>query len=123
MGYLQSITSEKWALSQTKHIKIMSELKHTFSDASPVDRPCMSATQRRTFDSPDGEAEVEKLEDLSGGGARIEIDVDGGPRWRLDVNGTGSEYELVTSRNAADELADVDVPRWVDDLLIQLQTV
>jgi hypothetical protein len=66
------------------------------------------------------EVEAVVLDQLSGGGARVEIDEQGGPRWRLDVNSTGSDYDIVTSWNAADELADVDPRDWIDDLIMRL---
>lgn len=82
----------------------------------------MSATQSRTYETPNGEkAEISKLDALAGGGARIAIDVDDGPRWRLDVNNTGEDYDLVTAWNADDQLADIDVPEWIDELLLRLQ--
>jgi len=66
------------------------------------------------------EVAFEHIKPLSGGGARIELDVDGGPRWRLDVTNSG-EYEIVTSWNAAGELADVETPDWVDDIVARLR--
>jgi hypothetical protein len=66
------------------------------------------------------EVEVEVLDQLSGGGARVEIDEQDGPRWRLDVNSTGSDYDIVTSWNAAGELADAAPRDWIDDLILRL---
>lgn len=64
--------------------------------------------------------EVEVLDQLSGDGARVEIDEQGGPRWRLDVNSTGSDYDIVTSWNAAGELSDVEPRDWIDDVIMRL---
>jgi hypothetical protein len=66
---------------------------------------------------------VDPITDLPGGGARIELDVVDGPRWRLDVPATGQNPEVITSWDSNDELADIDLPDWVDDVLMQLQRV
>ena len=69
------------------------------------------------------EVAVEPIKQLSNGGTRVELDVVEGPRWRLDVNGTGNDYEIVTSWDATGQLADVDVPGWIDDILVRLRQV
>jgi len=75
-----------------------------------------------TIGAYDGtEVAVEPIKTLSGGGTRLEIDQVDGPRWRLDVNSTGKDFEVVTSWNSDDELADIEVPEWVDDILLRLR--
>ena len=78
------------------------------------------AAEITTWDGTD--VEVEPIEELSGGGARVDVDAIDGPRWRLDVTKTGN-YELVTSWNADGQLDDVDVPEWMDDVITRLQRV
>jgi len=74
-----------------------------------------------TIEAYDGtEVEVDIVKPLSGGGARVELDAVDGGRWRLDVTSTGELSEIVTSWNSNDELADVPVPDWVDDVLLRL---
>ena len=86
---------------------------------APVVAP--SAMSRDTIEVYTGaEVAVEPIKPLSGGGSRVEIDVIEGPRWRLDVTAAGDDYEVVTSWNSADELADVEVPDWIDDVLLRL---
>ncbi len=76
---------------------------------------------REIIEAYDGtEVGFEHIKPLSSGGARVEFDVEGGPRWRVDVSNAG-DYEIVTSWNANDELADVETPDWMDDLVAQLQ--
>lgn len=65
--------------------------------------------------------EVEPLRQLDGGGQRLELDVVDGPRWRVDVTATGGGVTLVTAWNERDELADVGLPEWLDDVLVRLQ--
>jgi len=74
-----------------------------------------------TIETYDGtEVEVEVIEPRPGGGARVEIDAVEGPRWRVDVTRSGSLDAVVTTWNRDDELADVDVPGWMDDVLLRL---
>jgi hypothetical protein len=74
-----------------------------------------------TIEAYDGtEVDVDVIKPLSGGGARVELDATDGGRWRLDVNSTGSDYEVITSWNSAGELADVDLPDWAEDILLRL---
>lgn len=69
------------------------------------------------------EVAVEPITELAGGRARLEIDAVDGPRWRLDVPATGQNPDLVTSWDSNDDLADIDLPDWVDDVLVRLQRV
>jgi hypothetical protein len=78
------------------------------------------AAEITTWDGTD--VEVEPVEQLTGGGARVDVDAVGGPRWRLDVTKTGS-YEVVTTWNADGQLDDVGVPEWMDDVITRLQQV
>jgi hypothetical protein len=74
-----------------------------------------------TIEAYDGtEVDVDVIKPLSGGGARVEIDAVDGARWRLDVTSTGELSEVVTSWNSEGELADKEVPDWVDDILLRL---
>jgi hypothetical protein len=69
------------------------------------------------------EITVDPLRRLDGGGTRVEIDVENGPWFRLDVVATGDNYDVVTSWDETGQLADVDVPEWVDDVLHRLHAV
>lgn len=81
----------------------------------------MSQAEPHSVEAYTGESvAVEPVRELSGGGTRIELDVDGGPRWRVDVTTTGSVDEVVTSWDSRDGLADVEVPEWIDDVLARL---
>jgi hypothetical protein len=74
-----------------------------------------------TVEAYDGtEVEVDVIKPLSGGGARVELDAVDGGRWRLDVNSTGRDYDVLTSWNSHGELADVPVPDWAEDILLRL---
>lgn len=71
-----------------------------------------------TIERPDGtEAAVEPVKQLAGGGARIEIDIEDGPSWTLDITHEG-KYDVVTAYNAAGQLEDVEVPQWVEDSVL-----
>jgi hypothetical protein len=69
------------------------------------------------------EVEIEPMDELSGGGARVDVDVVEGPRWRVDVNSTGSDYDVVTSWDREEQLADIEPPGWLDDVLARLRRV
>jgi len=74
-----------------------------------------------TIEAYDGtEVEVDIIKPLSGGGARVELDTNDEGRWRLDVNSTGNDYDVLTSWNSRGELADVPVPDWAEDILLRL---
>ncbi|WP_135828551.1 hypothetical protein [Halorussus halobius] len=77
--------------------------------------------QSEIIEAYDGtEVGFEDVKPLSGGGARVDLDAENGPKLRLDVTKSG-KYEVVTSWNADGELADVDEPDWVEDIVAQLQ--
>jgi len=38
----------------------------------------------------------------------------------LDITETGDDYHVVTSWDKYDVLKDVDVPGWIDDVLVRL---
>lgn len=81
-------------------------------------------SQAQTIETYTGDSvDVEPVRELSGGGTRIELDVDDGPRWRVDVTASGTIDEVVTSWNSRDELADIDLPEWVEDVLARLHRV
>jgi hypothetical protein len=83
----------------------------------------MSQVRPETIRAYDGtEVEVEIVKQLAGGGARVDVTATDGPRWRLDVNRTGTP-EVVTTWNADGDLADVDLPEWMDDVIARLQRV
>jgi hypothetical protein len=74
-----------------------------------------------TIEAYDGtEVDVDVIKPLAGGGARVELDATDGGRWRVDVTSTGELSEVVTSWNSDDELADVELPEWADDILLRL---
>lgn len=73
----------------------------------------MPATETDTIVRPGlPETEIKHVGPQPNGGARVDVDVEGGPQWRLDVTKSGN-YEIVTSWNSAGNLADVPVPDWV----------
>ena len=73
------------------------------------------STQGGSITRPDGtEAQIVPVQQLTGGGARVKINVDGGPTWTLDVTRTGN-YDVVTSEDEHGQLADIDVPWWVEE--------
>jgi len=61
------------------------------------------------------EVEIERKRPLEDGGVRIDVTADETRTWRLDLQPDG-EYDLVTSWYD-DQLADVAIPDWMDDLL------
>lgn len=74
-----------------------------------------------TINTYDGtEVEVDVIQPLEGGGARVEVDQVDGPRWRVDVTRSGTLSEKVTTWNSDDELADMAVPEWMDGILLRL---
>jgi hypothetical protein len=64
------------------------------------------------------EVEVEHVDALANGGARFDIRSDG-KRWRVDVQRSG-EVEIVTTWKDG-QLADLDEPEWLDDVVSRLQ--
>ncbi|WP_136717907.1 hypothetical protein [Halorientalis salina] len=58
---------------------------------------------------------VEHVKPLANGGARFDIESEDGRKWRVDITRAG-ETELVTSWRDG-ELADLDVPDWLEDIL------
>ena len=71
--------------------------------------------ETKTIPLGDMEIEVELVESLSGGGARVDVQ-EGDRRWRVDVNSTGNDYDIVTTWRD-DQLDDVDDPDWMEDAL------
>jgi len=69
------------------------------------------------------EVAIEPVEELSSGGARIDVNEIDGPRWRVDVTRTGSLDTVVTSWDRDGQLADVEAPEWLDDVLARLRRV
>lgn len=61
---------------------------------------------------------VEHVESLPNGGARFDVTADDGREWRIDVTRDG-DAELVTSRRNG-QLADLDLPEWMDDVTARL---
>ena len=68
-----------------------------------------------SIERPDGtEVAIEPIKSLPSGGSRIKIDVDDGPTWTLDV--TRSEnYDVVTTKDEHGQLADIEIPWWVEE--------
>jgi hypothetical protein len=66
------------------------------------------------------EVGFEHVKPLSGGGARVDLDAEGGPKFRLDITKSGN-HEIVTSWDKHGNLADVETPDWVEDIVAQLQ--
>jgi len=76
---------------------------------------------KRKLETYDGtEVSVEPIKRLAEGGSRVEIGAEDGRTWRLDITRSG-EMEVVSSWNADGELADVEVPDWMDDIVARLQ--
>lgn len=69
------------------------------------------------------EVAIEPVDQLSSGGARIDVDQVEGPRWRVDVTRTGQFHAVVTTWDCDGQLADVDAPAWLDDVLARLRRV
>jgi len=65
------------------------------------------------------EIEPEHVKPLSSGGARFDFETER-KRWRVDVSRSG-ETELVTTWRDG-ELADLDEPEWLDDVVAMLAT-
>jgi len=72
-----------------------------------------------TTTAPGGpEVEIDPIQ-ASGSGARVDVIAEDGRQWRLDVTRKGN-FEVVTTWENS-QLADVDVPDWMDDVLLRLQ--
>jgi hypothetical protein len=69
------------------------------------------------------EVAIEPVNELGGGGARVDVDQVEGPRWRVDVTRTGQLETVVTSWDSDGQLADVEAPEWLDDVLARLRQV
>lgn len=69
------------------------------------------------------EVAIDPVDPLSGGGARVDVDQVDGPRWRVNVTRTGQLDAVVTSWDAEEQLADIDAPEWLDDVLARLRRV
>ena len=65
---------------------------------------------------------LEHVKQLSGGGTRVDVETADGRKWRLDVNSTGGDYDVVTSWEN-EQLADIDEPDWLSDVLARLARV
>lgn len=68
------------------------------------------------------EIEVEPVEPLPDGGARMDIRAEDGREWRVDIPANGTEVDVVTTRKDG-ELADLDDPEWLGDIAARLQRV
>lgn len=66
------------------------------------------------------EIETEHIKRLPSGGARFDFQT-GIKRWRVDVSRSGDTEIVTTWRDG--ELADLDEPDWLDDLVAMLATV
>jgi hypothetical protein len=66
------------------------------------------------------QVDVDPVKPLPGGGARVDVVDERGRKWRLDVPKTGDGVEIVTTWRDG-ELADLELPEWIDDVLVQLQ--
>jgi len=64
------------------------------------------------------EVEAEKIDVPGAGKARLDIEHPDGRRWRLDVTCSGDAEIVTTWRD--DELADLNVPEWLEDNLSRL---
>jgi hypothetical protein len=85
-------------------------------------------TRKHTVDLPNGgEAQFRILDsDHSADGpdtARLELTGPDGKRWRIAVEdrGTEQDVERISSYNADGELADVELPNWVTEVLMRLR--
>lgn len=72
--------------------------------------------QMTTYDGTT--VDVEHVHPLKQGGARLNVEHPDGRRWLLDVTRNGNP-EIVTSWRD-DELADLDIPEWLDDNLTRI---
>lgn len=62
--------------------------------------------------------DVEHIQPLAKGGARLDVEHPDGRRWLLDVTRNGNA-EIVTSWRDS-ELAELDIPEWLDDNLSRI---
>jgi hypothetical protein len=76
----------------------------------------MPTNETRTVRLDGDEIEIEHLDNRPGGGARLDIEHPDGRRWRVQVTGTGKLDEVETTWRD-DQLADLDEPDWMDDIL------
>jgi hypothetical protein len=75
----------------------------------------------RKLEAYDGtEVAVKPIKPLANGGTRVDISAEDGPKWRLNITRAGN-ITVVTTWNADGELADVEVPDWMDDIVARLQ--
>ncbi|WP_225333831.1 hypothetical protein [Halomicrobium urmianum] len=73
-----------------------------------------------TVEMYDGtEVEVEHVDALAEGGARFDVEAADGRKWRIDVDRHG-DFDIVTTWRDG-QLADVDVPEWMGDLVTRLR--
>ena len=80
----------------------------------------MPTNETRTVRLDGSEIEIEHLADRPGGGARLDVDHEDGRRWRVQVTGTGKVDEIETTWRDG-QLADLDEPDWMDDLLARVR--
>jgi hypothetical protein len=66
-----------------------------------------------------GEEIVVEHQGPQGSGARIDIEHEDGRKWRCIVSGTGKLTEIETTWRDG-QLADIDEPDWMEDVLSQL---
>lgn len=64
------------------------------------------------------EIEVEPVKQLEGGGARVDIEADD-RKWRVDVTSNGEKKAILTTWRDG-QLADLDEPDWLEDVLARL---
>lgn len=69
------------------------------------------------------EVAINPVNQLSGGGARVDVEQIDGPRWRVDITRTGQLDAVVTTWDQEGQLADIDAPDWLDDVLARLRRV
>lgn len=77
------------------------------------------STTKVTIHIGNEKVDVERIENRTGGGALLDLKHEDGRMWRIVVKSTGKlDYIETTWRDG--ELADLDEPDWLDDVLAQL---
>lgn len=68
------------------------------------------------------EIEIEPVDPLPGGGARVDVETDDDRKWRVDVTSAGKKDTIVTTWRDG-TLADLEEPDWLEEALSRLARV
>lgn len=74
-----------------------------------------------TMHVPDGPRVAIKRERYRrGGGVNLDVETSDGRRWRIAVAKSGRIIQVLESWEGG-EIADVELPEWIDDVLVRLE--